>query len=276
MTRIWQKSSAAKLKIPPEYTHSSDPVNVEIRNNLGLLRKAATQRPSAKSTALVAGVVGKISSTAILGRLPKADLLRRRVANARKRAAPAFPANPSHRSDLIIPNILKMTTKNESFLLHDSGEGATDRILIFETPENLNILRESDELFLDGNFRVCPLIFHQMLYSILAKLPDGEAVPVVYSLPPSKSAVTYRRFLGIVADLLDGHQPYLLHIDFEIAMADSALRNKYMTDEDFALDVRMFAALALVPKNNALSALASLLESNFVRESNYILTNSIN
>ncbi|XP_003738025.1 uncharacterized protein LOC100903633 [Galendromus occidentalis] len=143
------------------------------------------------------------------------------------------------------------------------------------------------------------------MYSILVKLPDGKAAPLIYSLLPTKRADTYRLFIGIVVDALGGYQPEILHVDFEIAMvreleacfplarvlgcnlhfkqclwrhiqADSMLRDKYLRDDDFALDVRMFAAIAFVPEHDVRSAFDTLLESNSIRENNYLLTSFIN
>ncbi|XP_018496738.1 uncharacterized protein LOC108864863 [Galendromus occidentalis] len=138
---------------PPMHTHSPDPVDIKVRGVLSQLRESAAQRPSAKPTALVAEVVGKVESTATLGKLPKPDLLRRRVTHARRRAGPGLPTNPLRREDLIIPPFLKVTTKDVSFLYYDSGEGRSDRIIVFATLANLSLLKESNEWFLDGTFK---------------------------------------------------------------------------------------------------------------------------
>lgn len=193
--------------------------------------------------------------------------------------------------------------KNKPFLFYDSGPHP-DRIIIFVTLENLNLWKTSDEWFLDGTFKVCPVIFHQM-YSILVKVSDGKTVPVIYSLLPSKSAATYRRFLRIVCDVLDGAHPQVVHVDFEIAFVrelevvfpsvrvigcnfhfnqclwchiqgDAPLRKKYMEDNDFALNVRRFAAISSVPLTEIESTFEEFLNSDFVLGNGAVLINFIN
>ncbi|XP_018495850.2 uncharacterized protein LOC100900068 [Galendromus occidentalis] len=259
---------------PPEHMHAPDSVGIDVRERLDCLRKSAVQKTYAKSTALVAAAVSEVSSRSTLGSLPRPDLLRRQVLRARKREySPMHPTNPLRREDLVIPDFLKMTTKGDPFLLYDSGEGDCERMIIFATPDNLELLKTCGEWFLDGTFKVCPLIFHQM-YSVLVKISGShKTVPVVDSLMPGKTSRTYRRFLTILTSFLDDFRPESLwrHIQ-----ADATLRDKYLRENDFSLDVRMFAAIAFVPLGNVQTAFETLLESEFVRENNYILTNFIN
>lgn len=198
---------------------------------------------------------------------------------------------------------LQVTSKGERFLLHDSGR-ESDRMIVFATHANLDLLSHSEEWFLDGTFKVCPSIFDQV-YSVHVKLPDGKAVPVVYALLAAKNRPTYRRLLDVLKDFLDGHQPQLVHVDFEKAMiselerafpdarvlgcnfhfnqclyrhiqGDAPLHEKYSRDKDFALKVRMFAALAFVPWQANRWAFSVLLDSDFVRNHATILRSFIN
>ena len=199
--------------------------------------------------------------------------------------------------------LLQVTTKGDRFLLYDSGAEA-DRMIIFATPANLDILGRSEEWFLDGTFKVCPSIFSQ-LYTVHAKLPHGGAVPVLYALLPANNTETYRRFLTVLKEHLNGHEPQVVHMDFEKAMikeldrafpdvriigcnfhfnqclyrriqSDGPLHEKYLQDQDFALGVRMFAALAFVPWQANRWAFSVLLESPFVRNNRTILRSFIN
>lgn len=74
------------------------------------------------------------------------------------------PVNLSNANDLLIPEIYKFTNKNELFLSYDSGNNE-NRILIFTTISNLNLLQESDNWLGDGTFKTVPSIFSQ-LYTI--------------------------------------------------------------------------------------------------------------
>ncbi|XP_018494218.1 uncharacterized protein LOC100906734, partial [Galendromus occidentalis] len=108
---------------------------------------------------------------------------------------------------LVAAAVSEMTTKGDPFLLYDSGEGDCERMIIFATPDNLELLKTCGEWFLDGTFKVCPLIFHQM-YSVLVKISGShKTVPVVDSLMPGKTSRTYRRFLTILTSFLDDFRP---------------------------------------------------------------------
>lgn len=179
-----------------------------------------------------------------------------------------------------------------------------NRIVVFGTPRNMALLGESKEWYLDGTFKSCPSIFYQ-IYTIQIKLPEGNIVPVVYSLLPGKTQQTYHELLSILTNFLNNSRPECVHMDFEISMVkeieksfpgvqiigcnfhfnqclwrhiqgDGPLLRKYLANNDFALGVRMFAAIAFVPESDIRSVFAALLESEFVREHNYILTKFIN
>lgn len=86
---------------------------------------------------------------------------------------------------------MQTTAKGDSFLLHDSGEGDSERILIFATERNLSCLAQATTWFADGTFKVTPEQFYQ-LYTVHATV-NGVVVPMVYGLLPNKSEATYRR-----------------------------------------------------------------------------------
>ncbi|KAM7284832.1 uncharacterized protein ISCGN_001926 [Ixodes scapularis] len=55
---------------------------------------------------------------------------------------------------------MQTTAKGDSFLLHDSGEGDGERILIFATERNLSCLAQATTWFADGIFKVTPAQFY--------------------------------------------------------------------------------------------------------------------
>lgn len=292
------------LQDPSEHLHEPDPVDVEVRKRMNLLRASALQNVSASNSTIIANTVGEIDSEAVKGKMPSVNLLRQRIAYARKAAGPSLPVNPTRREHLEIPDSLKKTVRDEPFVYYDSGVGDADRIIVFATAANIELLKECPEWFVDGTFKVCPLIFYQM-YTFHVRLPDGKTVPVVYSLLPAKNAQTYRRLLQIIIEAIDGFHPQAIHIDFELAMikeleiafpaagilgcsfhfcqciwrrvqGDSELRNHYLRDPDFALHLRMFAALSYAPTDQVTGLFGTLLESEFVRRNETLLTDFIN
>jgi len=73
------------------------------------------------------------------------------------------------KSTLSIPLIIPVNYQSyspsegvtEQCLLHDSGPGV-DRILIFCHPQNVNILSESSNWYVDGIFKVASHLFSQV------------------------------------------------------------------------------------------------------------------
>ena len=76
------------------------------------------------------------------------------------------------------------------FLIHDSGpQAGANRIIVFAANDALDHLASCDTWFMDGNFKVSPIIFDQ-IYVIRAKLDTG-AISCVYAFLPGKEQVMY-------------------------------------------------------------------------------------
>ena len=58
-----------------------------------------------------------------------------------------------------IPVELQVTEKGDQFLAYDSGPDEEDRVLIFATETNLDLLETSQEWHADGTFKVSPNFF---------------------------------------------------------------------------------------------------------------------
>ena len=65
-----------------------------------------------------------------------------------------------------------------------------DRIIIFSSDEQINILQSTHHLLADGTFKVAPEMFYQ-LYIIHAIYRD-HVIPVMYALLRRKDTGTYR------------------------------------------------------------------------------------
>jgi len=122
------------------------------------------------------------------------------------------PVNPSNANDLIIPEIYKFTNKNELFLSYDNGNNE-NRILIFTTKSNLNLLQESDNWLGDGTFKTVPSIFSQ-LYTIHSYKSDC-VVPLVYILMTNRTKNSYIEVLRQLLILNQQLNPLSIRIDFE-------------------------------------------------------------
>ncbi|XP_003742184.1 uncharacterized protein LOC100903883 [Galendromus occidentalis] len=117
-----------------------------------------------------------------------------------------------------------------------------------------------DKLYLDGRFSLAPSLFSQIAYALL----------------PNKTAETYTRTLSLLKDAWPALDPSSVVMDFKRAVmnavrsvfspdiridgcffhlvkniklrvAGEGLMSRYSNDDEFALETRMFAALAFVP-----------------------------
>lgn len=77
-----------------------------------------------------------------------------------------LPTNPKSLAELVFTQDVVLVN-GQSFLLYDSvnDDPNADRIVIFATSKNMNILALCDLLAMDGTFKSAPPLFHQ-LYTI--------------------------------------------------------------------------------------------------------------
>jgi hypothetical protein len=107
-----------------------------------------------------------------------------------------IPKLPKTKNDINLEGEWGKTLDNEPFIL----PRADNNTLIFSTDENLKCLSESETLYVDGTFKVCPSLYTQ-LYSVHG-LYKGHVVPLVYALLSDKKSATYYSLLNIIRDAL--------------------------------------------------------------------------
>ena len=105
---------------------------------------------------------------------------------------------------------------NEEFVLIDQ---VNPRFISFGTLKSLQMLCTADHLFLDGTFKSCPAPFCQLYTIHIRSLVLRSTTPVLYSLLPNKTRLTYISFfnevrnVAIMNDLI--LNPKFITIDFE-------------------------------------------------------------
>ena len=189
------------------------------------------------------------------------------------------PVDPDTLANLFIQGTWAEDMDGDNFLIHDNGNN-NNRIIVFGSDKCLEHLSNSSTWFMDGTFKVAPLLFQQ-LYVIRASL-DESAISLVYAFMASKSEASYRELLQIVSDkcMNLGFQldPTSVMLDFESAMMN-AIRNffgvhvvvkccffhlcqntlkkiqalglvdRYENDDEIKLFCGMLDALAFLPEN---------------------------
>jgi hypothetical protein len=74
--------------------------------------------------------------------------------------------------------------------------------MVFASDSAIQILLHAETISVDGTFTSCPPPFAQ-LFILVATLPQGSTIPVVYGLLPNKTAKSYTKFFQIVQGLAD-------------------------------------------------------------------------
>jgi len=235
---------------------------------------------------IISNVSGQ-TSVPVIGQLPIIKSLSRTIQRTRVIKENA-PVNPSNTKDLIIPEIYKLTNKNEAFLAYDSGSSES-RILIFTTQYNLNMLQETDDWFGDGTFKSVPSIFSQ-LYTIHC-YTRSLFIPLVYILMTSRTKEVYAEVLRQLLVLKPDLNPKSIKIDFEQSFVSAfkqifpnahisgcffhfgqcvwrkvqstGLQKKYAEDSTFALHVKQLCDLAFVPVLGVVESFNTILESQY-------------
>ncbi|CAF1533811.1 unnamed protein product [Adineta ricciae] len=224
-----------------------------------------------------------------LARLPIRDNLKRRVRMLRQKNQ--MVKEPNDPNFLSVPVKLTTTLRNDQFLRCDTGPGE-DRILIFASDEQVDILQDAEEFLVDGTFKVVPEIFYQ-LYIVHGVFRD-HVIPLVYALLRRKTADTYKRLVHEIVNIAPRWSPRTIMLDFEqsyIGAFKSAFptvllsgcyfhlrqsihrklqalghQQQYETDADFAHNIHKIAALTFLDENavvNGFEHLSMNLTSEF-------------
>ncbi|QQP40663.1 Uncharacterized protein FKW44_014788, partial [Caligus rogercresseyi] len=268
-------SLSSTLKYARSHSNLPSPGRVGALKVVNSVKQTATQQTTATPHSIVASSLTNLPADVDLN-LPQRISIKRTI--QRKRKADALNTTPDlalvcDRS-LILFNIPQ--TLLQPWMYFDSGPG-NDRILMFTTASNLDLLRTSERWCGDGTFKAAPKLWTQ-LYTIHG-LKNGYTVPCVFALLPDKRKETYTRLFTQVKAWLDatGVQwefnsflsdyekgAYLAVVDvfpgvdkdgcffhmskrLDVHVKQIGLMGKYKADIDFRLRVKKLAALAFLP-----------------------------
>ncbi|CAF4623227.1 unnamed protein product [Rotaria socialis] len=170
-------------------------------------------------------------SDQMVARLPNFKYIKRNI--QRQRQKNDLPQIPHDKNFTMVPTSLTMTIRNDAFLQFHSGPG-DHRLIIFSSPEQLKILEETEEILIDGTFKITPVIFTQ-LYTMHGVYRNC-VFPLVFALLSDKQQQTYQREQLMLSKELLTHCRY----------QDLGLKTNYENDSKFAYDVNKIAALAFL------------------------------
>ena len=203
-----------------EHTHPPSQAKCGLTNLKAGIKRRATNSSDTKRQILATEAVNIPQTVAV--NMPLTDSIRRNIRLQRQNRQ-QYP-NPIAREAVPeLPAEYRQTATGEQFLIHDSGVGDENRILIFGSVQALELLGQSLHWFSDGTFKVCPEIFYQ-LYTLHA-LINERVIPCIYALLPNKTEETYHRFFSEVAVVLQQYVPSDIMMDFELASINASSVN---------------------------------------------------
>ena len=164
------------------------------------------------------------------------------------------------------------TTRGQQFLISNNPE---IDLIILGTEENIRMLARYPNWFCDGTFDSAPLGYQ--LYTVHALLTETVTIPLIFCIAKNKTEVTYNQIFSTLKERDPSLQPDMIMIDFERAALNALTQNfptavlqgcyfhfgqaiwrpiqalgfqlRYQCDEEFAVVMKQFRALAFVPEN---------------------------
>jgi hypothetical protein len=184
----------------------------------------------------------------------------------------------------------------ETFLVFDSADLSTEtreRLIIFSTERNLNLLNQCDHWFGDGTFKLTPPLFSQ-IYTIHG-LHRSNVLPLVYVLMTNKSQNLYLEMFQQLQILEPSLNPRTMMTDFEMATLNAfhdvfpeavqrgcffhhkqcllrklqtmgEVNDKYNSDATYKMKVKMMPALAFIPEDQVKNAFEKLINDQLYED----------
>ncbi|CAI6377779.1 unnamed protein product [Macrosiphum euphorbiae] len=205
--------------------HDESPVDVEMASTICRIKRRAADTMEAPAVAINQCIDGL--SVAGKGALSSINTLKKTVRRVRRQNGPQIPVAPLTLFELDIPDSFKEYEVEpgvfENFLLCDTGP-EINRILLFGRQRGLEILSTSEQWFVDGTFKIAPILFSQVF--VILGCRNGGVHPCVYAILPNKSQATYNNLLVQIKNLSPGINVGSVSVDFELAI-HNAFRNEF-------------------------------------------------
>lgn len=203
-------------KVGRDHNHQPDQAQIEVSKRTAALKeavKANTQVPVKRLYSEAFSAADNDDGDFLRSR-PTFQSVRSTLYNQRRKTLPPFPRRIQ---EVMLEGSWAESARGQPFLLAD--DGTEQKILVFSTDQNLEILSASEHVFLDGTFKVAPPFFKQMYTLHVHYL--GQMIPVVFALLPCKTQEVYIRLFGIISRLCHDRRlpfhPRQIQTDFEMA-----------------------------------------------------------
>lgn len=270
------------------HNHESELCQVECRKVVNNIKAKALS--SMANTSQIISECTRNLPRSVCVSMPSLQSIKRTIQNVRHRNN-QVPLNPISLEELVIPERYRTTHTNHNFYMFDNH--SANRIIIFSTIENLQLLKENKNWFCDGTFKVCPNLFSQ-LYTIHF-LKGNLCFPAVYALMGRRSINSYNDLFSFINGSIMNEFPQSITFDFELAAISSSknifpqtsvhgcffhfnqclwkriqqnpiLLHRYNSEMEFKENIKMIAAISFVPVNHIIFAYNSLISIPFYVE----------
>ena len=153
------------LKQIGEHNHVPEKAKIEARKILRKIKEVAISTQTETNNIIAQASVNVTQST--IAQLPSPIRIKRTIQRIRiqKEKAPSLPRSLN---ELIIPGEYQLTKRGQQFMLFDSQD--TERIIIFSTSNNLKLLKEGDNWYADGTFKIQNCLINFILFMDLKKI----------------------------------------------------------------------------------------------------------
>lgn len=284
--RVWTNEVEITFE-NEKHNHTPDVADIRVKDIAATIKEIAADTTDTPQQ-ILASVTSNLP-VSVSGKLPSAAGMKRNINSKRQQGN---PKSSTKLSELVIPEEFTLTSKGKTFLLYDNGKASSNRIIIFSTQQNLELLKRCDHWYADGTFKTAPPMFEQVF--TIHGIKHNNVVPAVYALLTNKRKDTY---LEVLEQLKISHRflhPVSIMTDFETSQikafkeafpyiqnrgcffhfrqcfwrqvqTSSDIRSKYcdMDDPDFSLHLRELPALAFVPEEDVEESFKTLMESPF-------------
>ena len=214
------RAQSAGLQPPLVVTHGHDhlpqPERVEVLRVCEKIKQAAGASNDPPRSKIREETLNLKESC--MAEMTRRDALRQMI-NRHRNAKLGHHFTAKCLSQIEIPESLHNTFRDELFNWDDSGNDDKNRVILFTTKENLNLLDSYHDWLGDGTFYIAPTFFKQ-LYTIHI-VYRGQSFPLAYGLLPNKKQATYKKFFKMVKHNLK-NKVETFNMDFEKAAMNAA------------------------------------------------------
>ena len=130
-----------------------------------------------------------------------------------------MPPIPKTIDEVVIPSMFMNTEHGEEFLVMDESKDG-ERVIGFASKAGLNVLFESEDVFIDGTFSVVPKPFKQLI--TVHGMKSDIACACAFFLASSKRETLYSSIMMKLKEIAIKNNkefnPTAIHSDFEISL----------------------------------------------------------